>query len=67
MPNRDSRFFSGFIIGSLVGAIYALVKGPRIALRQQKKEGVIGILPADSVKASIEAGKDLARERLKSH
>ncbi|MCL4253413.1 MAG: hypothetical protein KJ043_06505 [Anaerolineae bacterium] len=66
MPNRDSRFFSGFIIGSLVGAIYALVKGPRIALRQQKKEGVIGILPTDSVKESIEAGKNLARERLKS-
>lgn len=65
MLNRDSRFFSGFIIGSLVGAIYALMKGPRIALRQQKKEGVIGILPADSVKESIEAGKDLARERLK--
>lgn len=66
MSNRDSRFFSGFIIGSLVGAIYTLVKGPRIALHQQKKEGVIGILPADSVKESIEAGKDLARERLKS-
>ena len=66
MSNKDSRFFSGFIIGSLVGVIYTLVKGPRIALRQQKKEGVIGILPANAVKESIEAGKDLARERLKS-
>lgn len=66
MPNKDSRFFSGFIIGALVGAIYAFFKGPRIALRQQKKDGVIGILPVDSVKESINAGKDLARERLKS-
>jgi gas vesicle protein len=66
MANKDSRFFIGFIIGSLAGAIYGLLKGPRIALHQNKKAGVIGILPADSVKESIQTGKELAQERLKS-
>ncbi|MCU0480224.1 MAG: hypothetical protein MUE54_03320 [Anaerolineae bacterium] len=62
---NNSKFFSGFIIGSLIGAIYGLVKGPRIALRNRHKEGVIGILPADTVQDSIETGKKLAQERLK--
>ena len=62
----NSKFFSGFIIGSVIGAIYGLFKGPRIALRNKNKEGVISILPADTVQSSIEAGKKLAKDRLKN-
>ncbi|MDX2075135.1 MAG: hypothetical protein SFZ02_01795 [bacterium] len=63
---ENNKFFSGFIIGSVIGAIYGLFKGPRIALRNKNKEGVIGILPADTVQSSIEAGKKLAKDRLKN-
>ncbi|MDZ4669626.1 MAG: hypothetical protein SH821_02045 [Phototrophicales bacterium] len=61
----NSKFFSGFIIGTMIGAIYGLFKGPRISLRKTHKEGVISILPANTVQDSIEAGKKLAKDRLK--
>lgn len=66
MRNSGCHFFFGFLIGLIGGATYALFKAPRIVLRQPKKEGVISLLPANTVKESIQAGKNLARERLKS-
>lgn len=62
---ENSKFFSGFIFGAIIGAIYGLFKGPRIGLKNQRKEGVISLLPADTVQESIETGKKLAQERLK--
>ncbi len=62
---ENSKFFSGFIFGVVIGAIYALFKGPRFALKNQRKEGIISLLPADTVQESIETGKKLAQERLK--
>lgn len=63
---NNSKFFSGFIIGTCIGAVYALFKGPRIVLRNKhRKMGVISILPTDSVQESLEQGKKLAQERLK--
>jgi gas vesicle protein len=62
----NSKFLSGFIIGTIIGAIYGLFKGPRISLRNTHKEGVIGILPANTVQDSIEAGKKLAKDRFRA-
>ena len=62
---ENSKFFSGFIYGVIIGAIYGLFKGPRVALKNQQKEGVISLLPADTVQESIETGKKLAQGRLK--